>query len=64
MSKRSQIKQTHANDREQYGYTIGEWDELSVEDKPHDYKKCTTCHRFKDEQLLISQYSTKRHNML
>ena len=59
MSKRSQIKQTYANDREQYGYTIGEWDELSDDDKPCDYKKCTTCHRFKDEQLFISQYSKK-----
>ena len=55
MSKRSQLKQTYANNREQYGYTIGEWDELS--DKPSDYKKCTTCHRFKDKTLFMSQYS-------
>ena len=59
MSKRSQIKQTYANDREQYGYTLGEWDELSDDDKPCDYKKCATCHRFKDKQLFMSQYSKK-----
>ena len=59
MSKRSQIKQTYANDREQYGYTIGEWDKLSDDDKPHYYKRCTTCYRYKDKQLFISQYSKK-----
>ena len=57
--QRSTKKQTYADDREQYGYTIGECAELTISSKPHNYKKCSTCHRIQDKRLFLSQYSNK-----